>query len=73
MKTLLDQAVALLKTLPEDEQQRAANVLMALAEERSLYTLDDDQLEGIDHAMAQADRGAFASDADIVDLFDQRL
>lgn len=73
MKTLLDQAVALLKTLPEDEQERAANVLMALAEERSTYTLDDDQLEGIDHAMAQADRGMFASDADIVDLFDNRL
>lgn len=73
MTMRLDQAVALLKTLPDDEQERAANVLMAFAEDRSTYTLDDDQLAGIDHAMMQADHGAFASDAEIINMFGKRL
>lgn len=66
-------AVALLKTLPDDEQERAANVLMAFAQERSSYDLSDDQLAGIHHAMGQADRSEFASEADIVELFGHRL
>lgn len=53
MPKRLDHAVALLKTLPGDGQERAASVLMAFAEERSSHFLDDDQLAGIDHAMIQ--------------------
>jgi hypothetical protein len=45
MTQLLEEAVAELRTLPEDEQDRAA-----------------EQIEGIRHAMGQADKGQFASD-----------
>lgn len=73
LTTHLDETVAVLKTLPDDVQERAANVLMAFAQERSTDSLSDDQLVGIDHAMAQADQGQFASVAEIVELFGHRL
>jgi len=52
MTKLLEEAVALLGTLPEDEQDRAAHVLLAFTRERSEYTLDAEQLAGIDHGPA---------------------
>ena len=39
MTKLLEEAVALLSALPEDEQDRAAEVLLAFAQERSDYAL----------------------------------
>jgi hypothetical protein len=49
--------------VPESE------ALIAFARERHEYQLDDTQIAGIHHAMAQADRGEFASDASIRDIF----
>jgi len=40
MSKLLDEAVALLATLPDEEQDRAANALLAFAHERSDYVRD---------------------------------
>ena len=40
MTKLLDEAVALLGTLPDDEQDRAAKALLAFAQERTHYALD---------------------------------
>lgn len=65
MSTLIDEAIALIKALPEEDQERAANALMAFADERTSYTLSDEQIAGIDHAIAQAARGEFASDRDV--------
>jgi hypothetical protein len=73
MTTRLDEAVALLRTLPEDEQERAAGVLIAFAQDRTSYKLTDEQIVGIDHAMRQADRGELARDDEIVALFGERL
>ncbi|MFN0218215.1 MAG: hypothetical protein ACKVP4_05295 [Hyphomicrobium sp.] len=39
MTKLLDEAVAVLSSLPEDEQDRAAVVLLAFARERADYAL----------------------------------
>ena len=59
MTKLLEEAVAELRTLPKDEQDRAAEVLLAFAHDRQDYTLDAEQIEGIRHAMVQADKGQF--------------
>lgn len=67
----LDHAVALLKSLPD--QERAANALIAFADEHTTYTLTDDQIDGIDHAIAQADGGQFAGDDQIAAIFGEPL
>ena len=73
MTKLLEEAVALLGTLPEVEQDRAAHVLIAFTRERNDYALDADQLAGIDHAMGQADRGEFVSQKRIDAIFHRDL
>jgi hypothetical protein len=37
------------------------------------YRLSDEQIEGMHHAMAQADRGKFASDRELKEIFGQSL
>ena len=73
MTKLLEEAVALLGTLPEVEQDRAAQVLLAFTREHNEYTLDADQLEGVDHAMGQADRGDFANLRRVREIFKRQL
>lgn len=73
MTKLLEEAVEEVRTLPEDEQDRAAEALIAFARERNEYSFDNEQVAGIQHAMGQADRGEFASDAAIRVLFGRGL
>jgi hypothetical protein len=73
MTKLLEEAMAELRTLPEDEQDRAAEVLLAFAHDRRDYTLDAEQIEGIKHAMAQADKGQFADDKRLRRIFGRAL
>ena len=73
MTKLLEEAVALAHTLPENEQDRAAQVLLAFTRELNDYELDAEQLAGIDHAMGQADRGDFASGKRVKGIFDREL
>jgi hypothetical protein len=73
MTKLLEEAVEELRTLPEDEQDRAAQALLAFARERHDYNFDDEQIAGIHHAMQQADRGEFASDAVVRGIFGRSL
>lgn len=69
MTKLLEEAVAQVRTLPAEEQNRAAEVLMVFARDRRGYTLTVEQIEGIKHAMGQADRGEFASEERVQDIF----
>jgi hypothetical protein len=73
MTKLLEEAVEEMRALPEDEQDRAAQALLAFARERHEYNLDSEQVAGIHHAMHQADRGEFASERSIRDIFGQSL
>lgn len=73
MTKLLEEAVAQLRTLPEDEKDRAAEVLLAFAHDRRDYTYDAEQIEGIWHAIGQADRGEFASDKRLGKIFGRAL
>lgn len=46
MTNRLEEAIELLMNLPDDDQERAANALIAFAVERSHYTpSDDDECE----------------------------
>jgi hypothetical protein len=67
MTKLLEEAVEEVKALPEDDQDRAAEALIAFARERSEYELTADA--GIQHAVGQADRGEFASGASRSKIF----
>ena len=73
MTKLLEEAVEELRALPEDEQNRAAQALLAFTRERADYTFGDEQIAGIHHAMGQADRGEFASDVATSEIFGRSL
>ena len=73
MTKLLEEAVAELRTLPEDEQDRAAAALLAFTRDRQNYTLSMEQIEGIRHAVGQADRGEFASEKRVREIFGRAL
>jgi hypothetical protein len=62
MTKLLEEAVVELRTLREDEQDRAAAALLAFTRDRQDYTLTGEQIEGIPHAMGQAEQGEFAGE-----------
>ncbi len=44
MTKLLEEAVVLLRTMPEDEQDRAAEALLAFTSELNEYPLDAEQV-----------------------------
>lgn len=73
MTKLLEAAIEEVRTLPENEQDQAAQALIAFARERHDYSFDDEQIAGIHHAMDQADRGQFAGDAAMRDIFGRTL
>jgi hypothetical protein len=50
---LLKEALDAVRTLPEDEQDRAAQALFAFVRELNDYSFDDDQITGIDHDLAR--------------------
>jgi hypothetical protein len=73
MTKLLEEAVAQVRTLPIEEQDRAAEVLLAFARDRRAYSFAGEQIEGIRHAMAQADRGEYASKQRLRTIFGSDL
>ena len=74
MTKLLQEAMAHIQTLPEDDQNRAAEVLLiAFAKTEPRYSFSAEQLAGIDHAIEQAKNREFASDETIRGLFGSLL
>ena len=73
MTKLLLEAVARVSALPEVEQDRAAQALIAFASEQTTYVLSDEQIAGVYHAIGQADRGEFATDAQVREIFGHDL
>ena len=73
MTALLQEAVARISMLPEDEQDRAAEALLAFATEKQTYVLSAEQVAGILHAINRVDAGTFASDQHVRDLFGRNL
>jgi hypothetical protein len=72
MTKLLEQAIAKIQTLPADEQDAFAAVLLSMAEgDAADFPIDDSTRAAIHEGLAQADRGEFVPD-DIVAAADKR-
>jgi predicted transcriptional regulator len=70
MTKLLDEAIAKVRSLPESDQDEAAEVLLWTIETRDApVPLDDHTRAAIDEGLAQARRGEFATDAEIAALW----
>lgn len=67
----LENAVAKIGKLPEDQQAYAAELLELMAERSSedVFVIPDDHLAGIFEGLAQTERGEFASDEDVAALW----
>jgi predicted transcriptional regulator len=63
MTKLLEQAIAKVRELPEDEQDTFAEVMLAMANaDASGFPLDRQAEEAIREGLAQAERGEFVPD-----------
>ena len=66
MTRLLEQAVAGVRSLPDDVQDDLARMLLQLAGvEQPLYELSPEEAADIDASTAEAERGDFATDAEV--------
>jgi hypothetical protein len=72
MTKLLEKAIAEVLELPEVTQNMAADALFMVIEhanEDTHYRLSDEQVAGVHHAMGQVERGEFATEAELKDIF----
>ena len=67
MTKLLDQAIARVRELPEDAQERAAQALMVFAElaKQGVYELSPEERTAIEESRAQVLRGDLATDEEV--------
>ncbi len=72
MTKLLQEALAKLGALTEDEQDEAAELLLNLVARRDgPVQLDEETRAAVREGLAQADRGEFASDEEMAEFFAQ--
>jgi hypothetical protein len=70
MTKLLEKAIAQARSLPPEEQDTLAAVLLAMTDEAtSMVPLDDETRAAIREGLQQARRGQFASDAEVEALW----
>ncbi len=72
MTKLFEQGVAAVKALPPDRQDLAGEFLLRIAGQdakEAEYTLSPEQLADLDLAIAEADRGEFASDETVAAMW----
>lgn len=68
MTTLLDKAISKLRALPKERQDELAEVILDLAEEAH-YTLTPAQIAEAKAAIEEADRGEFATERELAELW----
>jgi hypothetical protein len=62
MIKLLDQAIATIRRLPEEEQDLAAEMLLIIADRhKEPYQLDEDERKAVLQGLKESDRGEFVS------------
>ena len=72
MTRLLEDAIKIVRELPEDAQDEAAEMLMAIAARTGApVALDDQTRTAIRTGREQALRGQFVSDADMAAFFER--
>jgi hypothetical protein len=67
MTRLLDEAIAKVRELPEEEQERAAESLMVFAElaKQGVYKLSPAERAALEVSKAQVRRGELATDTEV--------
>lgn len=65
MTKLFDKGIEAVRGLPTDRQDMAGELLLSLAQAEPLYRLTPEQIADVKLAMAEADRGEFASDQEM--------
>jgi hypothetical protein len=70
MTKMLERGIKAVEALPPDQQDLAGELLLAIAGlEPARYALTPEQIEDLKESLAQADRGEFASDAEIAEMW----
>jgi hypothetical protein len=66
MNKRLLEALELVKTWPDERQEDAAFVLLAMQEQgTTVFELDEEDRRRLEHSLAQARRGEFATDEEV--------
>ena len=71
MIAALEKAIDKLKTLPEDRQRYAADILEQIAAGDGLYKLSDAERRLVREGLAELDRGEVATEAQVRAVFDK--
>jgi hypothetical protein len=69
MTRLLDQGIQAIRELPPERQDMAGELLLSLAASAPQYWLTAEQIEDLKLAIAQADRGEFATEQEIAETW----
>lgn len=71
MTKLLEDAIAEIRKLPDAEQDRAAELLLALVQDQDAedYRLTPEQAARVQLGLAQAECGEFVSDAEMEEMW----
>jgi hypothetical protein len=66
MTDLMEKALATVRSWPNEQQDEAAQILLALGRLGSgVYHASNDELRAVDEALAQIESGAYATEAEI--------
>jgi predicted transcriptional regulator len=68
MTKLLLKGIKAVQTLPPDRQDLAGEMLLSLATEPE-YELSPEQIEDLELSIAEADRGEFATDEEVAEMW----
>ncbi len=69
MTKLLEKGIEAIRGLPADRQDMAGELLLSFAKSEAQYRLTSEQLADVKLAMAEADRGEFATDGEMADTW----
>ena len=69
MTELLEKGIKAVQGLPKDRQDAVGEMLLALATDKPSYQLTPVQIQDLKLSIAEADRGEFASDKDVANMW----
>jgi hypothetical protein len=69
MTKLLEKGIEAMRDLPADRQDMAGELLLSLAANEPQFGLTATQIEDLKLAIAEADRGEFATDQEMADTW----
>jgi hypothetical protein len=70
MTDLMEKALAQVRTWPAERQDEAAQLLLALDQlGAEPYIASEEELRAVDEALAEVEKGSFASDAEVKAAF----